>query len=328
MSADADASEVTVEATGETVGEAKWKALRELERAAPGLDKASVRFQVVSEGERGLLGVGYTPARVVASTDAVPVRRHEPPQDESETARHVRELVETVVGAMGVVASVDVREDDEGIVATCLGDDLGVVIGKHGQTIDALQTVANAALFRGGGAQARDGGRGRLPQPAPPDARRDCRSERRAGGAGRAGRARADDRGRAQGRARAPEGRAGRGDRERGGRSRIATSSSSQLDDWLAAVVATPGLTAIEDLAEARRMLLDDSLRGVETVSPVRGPDRRRRLRRRRAGIPLAAALPEREVVLLEAERRKCDFLERWAPPNARVVWGRAEAIH
>ena len=42
-------------------------------------------------------------------------------------------------------------------------------------------------------------------------------------------------------------------------------------------------------------------------------------------GIPLAHALPELEVVLLEAERRKCEFLERWAPSNARVVWGRAE---
>jgi 16S rRNA (guanine527-N7)-methyltransferase len=42
-------------------------------------------------------------------------------------------------------------------------------------------------------------------------------------------------------------------------------------------------------------------------------------------GIPLAHALPDREVVLLEAERRKCAFLEEWAPPNARVVWGRAE---
>ncbi len=42
-------------------------------------------------------------------------------------------------------------------------------------------------------------------------------------------------------------------------------------------------------------------------------------------GIPLAHALPDREVVLLEAERRKCEFLERIAPPNARVVWGRAE---
>ena len=55
-----------VETTGETVGEAKWAALRELEHLHPGLDKASVRFQVLSEGERGLLGVGYMPARVVA----------------------------------------------------------------------------------------------------------------------------------------------------------------------------------------------------------------------------------------------------------------------
>ena len=151
MTDDADASEVTVEATGETVGEAKWKALRDLERAAPGLDKSTVRFQVVAEGERGLLGVGYTPARVLATTDAPPPPRPlEPSPDESETAHRVRDLVETVIGAMGVVARVDVRENDEEIVATCIGDDLGVVIGKHGQTIDALQTVANAALFRGG----------------------------------------------------------------------------------------------------------------------------------------------------------------------------------
>ena len=42
-------------------------------------------------------------------------------------------------------------------------------------------------------------------------------------------------------------------------------------------------------------------------------------------GIPLAVALPERQVTLLDAERRKCDFLREWAPPNASVVWGRAE---
>jgi 16S rRNA (guanine527-N7)-methyltransferase len=42
-------------------------------------------------------------------------------------------------------------------------------------------------------------------------------------------------------------------------------------------------------------------------------------------GIPLAYALSDREFVLLEAERRKCEFLEPWVPQNARVVWGRAE---
>ena len=57
-------TEITVEATGETVGEAKWSGVRELQRRVPGLDRDAIRFQVVSEGERGLLGVGYTPASV------------------------------------------------------------------------------------------------------------------------------------------------------------------------------------------------------------------------------------------------------------------------
>ena len=45
-------------------------------------------------------------------------------------------------------------------------------------------------------------------------------------------------------------------------------------------------------------------------------------------GIPLAASLPEREVTLLEAERRKTEFLQRWTDelPNLRVIWGRAES--
>jgi len=135
-----------VESTGETVGEAKWKALRDLERAAPGLDKASVRFQVVSEGERGLLGVGYTPARVIASVAGEPVAP--PREDESDLETRMRELVETVVGAMGVSARVDVHEAEDGVTVTCSGGDLGLLIGKHGQTIDALQYVANAASFR------------------------------------------------------------------------------------------------------------------------------------------------------------------------------------
>ena len=98
-----------------------------------------------------------------------------------------------------------------------------------------------------------------------------------------------------------------------------------RLDDWLAAVVATPGLTAIRDLDEARRVLLDDSLRGVELVARFDGPLVDVGSGGGAPGIPLAHAEPEREFVLLDAERRKCEFLERWAPPNARVVWGRAE---
>jgi 16S rRNA (guanine527-N7)-methyltransferase len=97
------------------------------------------------------------------------------------------------------------------------------------------------------------------------------------------------------------------------------------LAAWLAAVVGTQGLTALRDPAEARRVLLDDSLAGGELVAQFDGSIVDVGSGGGAPGIPLAHVFPEREVVLLEAERRKCDFLEAWAPPNARVVWGRAE---
>ena len=72
-------------------------------------------------------------------------------------------------------------------------------------------------------------------------------------------------------------------------------------------------------------MLLDDALRAVDIVRGFGGPIVDVGSGGGSPGIPLAVALPERQVTLLEAERRKCDFLEQWAPPNARAVWSRAE---
>jgi spoIIIJ-associated protein len=145
--------QLQIEATGETVGEAKWSALRELEKLQPGLDKAAVKFQVVSEGERGLLGVGFAPARVIASVDAdgdgasdgAPAEA----VDESELAASVRELLELIVRGIGIQARLTIEEDDETVVAAFSGRDLGLLIGKHGQTIDAVQYLANAITYRG-----------------------------------------------------------------------------------------------------------------------------------------------------------------------------------
>ncbi len=135
-----------VEATGETVGEAKWAALRELEKLHPGLDKGAVRFQVVSEGERGLLGVGYAPARVVALVDADAAQ---PSTDgDSELAAEVRDLLERITAGIGVRCRIDILEDDETVTASCSGSNLGLLIGKHGQTIDAIQYLANAIVWR------------------------------------------------------------------------------------------------------------------------------------------------------------------------------------
>ena len=139
---------VTVEASGETVGEAKWAALRELELRHPGLDKSAVQFEVVSEGERGLLGVGYAPARVVASVPDTAIAVEE--TDASDLAADVRGLMLHVTAALGVDGRIDVREDDESLTATVFATDAGLLIGRHGQPIDAIQYLLNAISHRRG----------------------------------------------------------------------------------------------------------------------------------------------------------------------------------
>jgi 16S rRNA (guanine527-N7)-methyltransferase len=103
-------------------------------------------------------------------------------------------------------------------------------------------------------------------------------------------------------------------------------SSSPLLERWLDAVVATPGLTALSG-AEARRVLLEDSLAGVPLVQGLEGPVVDVGSGGGAPGVPLAASLPDREVTLLEATGRKCEFLRGWIDelPNLHVVHGRAE---
>jgi spoIIIJ-associated protein len=149
--------ELTVEATGETVGEAKWAALRELEQRCPGLDKAAVRFEVVSEGERGLLGVGYSPARVLASLPPEAARTAQSSsRDESPLATDARTLVASIASTLAVDARVDVRESADAVTVTCSGPDVALLIGRHGQTIDALQYLLNAIAHRSYGDDRKD----------------------------------------------------------------------------------------------------------------------------------------------------------------------------
>jgi spoIIIJ-associated protein len=178
----------TAEGVGETVGEAKWAAVRELERRFPGLDRSLVAFQVISEGERGLMGVGREPARVIASlTGPLPTgrpgeaptpaparprdrdrdrprggkpdrRRPRPPrrdealgpEDDSPLAETARELVLAVCSGLGLETTVHVRSSADGVVATVLGEELGLLIGKHGHTIDAVEYLVNALVARRG----------------------------------------------------------------------------------------------------------------------------------------------------------------------------------
>jgi spoIIIJ-associated protein len=103
----------------------------------------------VTEGERGLLGVGYAPARVVATAsadgDANTVAGN---GDESDLAADVRGLVERIAAELGVRCRVTVHATDDGLHVECIGGDVGVLIGRYGQTIDAIQYVVNAIVAR------------------------------------------------------------------------------------------------------------------------------------------------------------------------------------
>ena len=101
--------------------------------------------------------------------------------------------------------------------------------------------------------------------------------------------------------------------------------ADKRLRRWLDALLVTPGLTAIDEPAEAWRVHVQDSLRGVPLVERFAGSIVDVGSGGGAPGVPLALALPDREVTLLEANGRRCAFLDSLALPNVRVVHGRAE---
>ena len=136
--------ELVAEAEGESLGEAKWAAVKALEPRFPGLEAESVRFEVTAEPEAG------TPARVRAEVD-LESWREAAGRIPEEPVERVRAMVSRVVNALGLRATVDISESEDEIRATVNGDDLGLLIGKHGSTIDALQHLAFRAAFTGAG---------------------------------------------------------------------------------------------------------------------------------------------------------------------------------
>jgi spoIIIJ-associated protein len=141
---DGAAESVRADGEGATVGEAKWSAIKALERERPGIDADDVTFEVIDEGDEG----EGRPARVRGELDpdAPEGGGVELPDEPTE---RIRAFLARVVVALDLRASVDIEEDDEEIRATVNGDDMGLMIGKHGATIDALQHLAQRIGFRG-----------------------------------------------------------------------------------------------------------------------------------------------------------------------------------
>ena len=136
------ADELRAEAEGASLGEAKWNAVKQLEPRFPGVSADCVSFEVLDEGDED----AGAPARVRAQLDREAFERVSQELPDAPAER-VRGVVSRVVSALGLRASVDIEEGAEEIRATVNGDDLGLLIGRHGATIDALQHLAMRAAF-------------------------------------------------------------------------------------------------------------------------------------------------------------------------------------
>lgn len=144
----------TIEITAPTVEEAIEQGASEL-----GVAKESLYVEILDEGGRSLLGLGARPARVRLTvlsgrSSSRPASRPSPAapvtaEDTEEALRVAREIVEELLQRMGVDAKVtsawakaDAESDEPPLLVEIHGDDLSILIGRHGETLAALQYIA------------------------------------------------------------------------------------------------------------------------------------------------------------------------------------------
>ena len=122
----------SIEKTGKTVQEAITAALSELN-----LTEEDVDIEVIEEGTKGIFGIiGSKVARI-----KVTVR-----EENNNRCDIASDFLYTILNNMEVEADISVSEDDENIVVDINGDDIGIIIGRRGETMDALQYLTSLVV--------------------------------------------------------------------------------------------------------------------------------------------------------------------------------------
>ena len=119
-----------IEISAKTVSDAITEACQKLEVTSDKLD-----YVVVEEGSAGFLGIGSKPAVIKAKT-------------KSSVADVAKEFLRDVFNAMNMTVVVDVKYDEENknLNVDLSGDEMGVLIGKRGQTLDSLQYLLSLVV--------------------------------------------------------------------------------------------------------------------------------------------------------------------------------------
>ncbi len=148
----------SLETTGRTEDEAIAAALKEL-----GLERDDVSVTVVERAKSGFLGIGASPAVVrveyeapdETETEAAPVVETKAPEKAAMTANNgefaeIRAFLDGLLKRMGVEADIEItRRDGKSIVVNLSGSNMGAVIGRRGETLDAIQHLTNYVINRG-----------------------------------------------------------------------------------------------------------------------------------------------------------------------------------
>ncbi len=126
-----------VEKSAKTVEEAVKLALAEL-----GLDEENAKVEIIEEGSRGLFGLGSKDAIVRVSPDVNLEKRAE-------------DFLSDVFLSMGLRVETDIKRQGKVMTVNLIGDSLGIIIGKRGDTLDALEHLVNLCVNKGDGEYVR-----------------------------------------------------------------------------------------------------------------------------------------------------------------------------
>ncbi|MFV0518633.1 MAG: RNA-binding cell elongation regulator Jag/EloR [Lachnospirales bacterium] len=99
-------------------------------------DKSEIEYKVINEGSKGFLGIGAKEAVIEAQVSFNPVKI-------------VEDFIKELTLAMDLNVKTEIKEKENGLYVDLLGDDLGILIGKHGQTLDSLQHLTSLTLNKG-----------------------------------------------------------------------------------------------------------------------------------------------------------------------------------
>jgi len=129
-----------VEKTGKTEEEAIGLALEEL-----GKDRDEVTVEIIERAKAGFLGIGGNPAVVRVTYERA-----------DSAADRVDAFLTGLLQRMGIEASLDIAETGENTISVVLsGENMGEVIGRRGETLDAIQHLTNYAVNHAGGERVR-----------------------------------------------------------------------------------------------------------------------------------------------------------------------------